>query len=222
MTDRERYKRTFGVLHTSRPISLEGGRERGFAAGPGRSSAPGSSEVDMKRTEAKRNYGFHPSKGLVAACLCACLLLGTGVTAWCCRDSLRAVITGWRGNATVITGENGEGAVILDTDSVSAPVIFEDGRLFDLTGGEPADITAQVSQSEPYITSQTDEDGNTHYFIVGLNSEDPSDYGFAEYIRDADGQWAGGYSVGTALDENGAAPVWLTAGMKALQLPWAG
>ena len=67
---------------------------------------------------------------------------------------------------------------------------------------------------------QKDGDGYTHYWLVGLNTDEVENYGYAEYIKDENGEWVGGYSARASLNSDGKGPEWLEAGKAELGIPW--
>lgn len=195
MTNRERYKQAFGALHASGEINLE---------------------ADMK------NYSARAIRRTAAVCICAVMLLCAGVTAFAANTELKTIL-GWGGNSEIrqTTDENGntETTTYLFTDSLTEPVELENGRIYFIVNGEHIDITDTISE-KTFSYSYVDSDGYTHYWLVGLNTENVGNYGYAEYIKDENGDWIGGYSARASLDNDGKGPEWLEAGKAELGIPW--
>ena len=199
MTNRERYKKAFGVLHTSGELSLE---------------------VTMKQ-----KHAWRPTRRLIIVCICTVLILGLGVTAYAYGEQTIRKIFGWEQNMEITTtvDENGResATTIVHTSDLTDPVEIQDGRMVFLVNGEHLDITNQVSEAKGFHYEYTDEDGNTHVWLVGLNSGALDNYGYAEYIRDANGMWAGGYSARVNIESDGTTSAqWLNTAKSELNIPW--
>ena len=199
MTNKEKYKQAFGVLHASENISLE---------------------AAMNRKEYTK-----PKRKLAAVCVCAALMLALGVTAYAYGGKLIRHIYGWGENLEIVeeTDENGvtQTTSVLYTDNMTDPVEYRDGRMIFLVNGEEKDITDSVSETEAFRYEYEDEDGNTHYWLVGLNTDEPGNYGYAEYIRGSGGEWLGGYSARVNDEPDGSSSaLWLEAGKTELNVPW--
>ena len=97
MTNKEKYRQAFSVLHASGNIVLE----------------------ESMKTEKT----FRPSRKLVSLCVCAALLLALGVTAYAYGDEIAGRIFGWGHNLEITQGtdENGAstGTAVLYTDSLT-------------------------------------------------------------------------------------------------------
>lgn len=175
MTDRERYKRAFASLHTSREIQLE---------------------VTMKKT-------WNLKK---TAILCACILtlFSVGISA----SAYGGAIWGW-GNNVELT-ENGENGydVYLHTDDLTDPVRIENDRMFFIVNEEYTDITDLISEEDGYVYRYTDLLGDEHVWIIGLNSDDLENYGYAEFIYH-NGQMIGGYAARVNTQPDGSTKPWL-------------
>lgn len=199
MTNKEKYQQAFHALHASENISLEKNMDR--------------------------EKHFHPGKKLVGVCLCAALVLALGATAFAYRDVISNRIFGWGNNLEITQGvdENGEdiSVSILCTENMTEPVILSEGRMIFIVNGENIDITDQLSQTKAFQYEYTDGEGNTHFWLVGLNSDELENYGYAEYIKDSTGLWAGGYSARVNIEPDGSTNAqWLEAGKAELQIPW--
>lgn len=199
MTNKEKYKQAFSVLHTSENITLE-------------------ENMNIKKT-------FRPSRKLVALCACVAMMLALGVTAYAYGGEIISRIFGWGNNFEITQEINETGEItttsILHTDNLADPIVFSDGKMLFVVNDESIDITNQISQSEPFRYEYTDEEGNTHFWIVGLNSDEIENYGYAEYIRKPTGEWAGGYSARVNIESDGSTTAqWLEIGKSELNIPW--
>ena len=181
MTDREKYRLAFGVLHASGKISLE---------------------AEM------RTFNF---KKAAALCLAAVLICALAVTAY----AYGASIYGWGGNMEILANEN-EHFVVVHTDDLKEPVVFEDGRMIFIVNGEHIDITDTVTYTEAYRYRYIDNDGYIHDWLIGLNGDELENYGYAEYISTKDGNWQGGYSARV----NGSTVPWLDNAKAEMDCPW--
>ena len=159
----------------------------------------------------------HLTKRAVTLALAACLVLAMAITAGAC--GLFDQVHGWGGNME-ITRTDDDVITTLHTDSLTAPVEISDDRMVFIVNDEHLDITGQVSETTPFLYQYTDEDGNVHHWIIGMNEPEAENYGWAEFICSADGTWLGGCSVRTNLDENNTGPEWLESGKAALGIPW--
>lgn len=154
-----------------------------------------------------------------------CTLLAVAVisgSAFAIYNAYEKRTYGWGKNFEIIeqTDENGRTIKnrILHTDSLTDPVRFEADRMIFVVNGEKTDITDLVSEDSPFAYTYADAQGNTHYWFVGLNSGDMRNYGYAEYICSADGEWLGGYSARTNIDENGTGAPWLEAAKAQIEM----
>lgn len=186
MTDREKYKQAFGVLHASKEIDLE---------------------VNMKTIYFKKT---------AALCLAAVLIIALSVSAF----AVGKVIFGWGGNMEIRNDENGS-AVYVMTDSLTEPVKIVNGRIIFIVNNENIDISDMVSTATAFRYSYTDDDGLIHEWVVGMNGEEPEHYGYAEYIRDAEGNWLGGYNARTNSNPDGTTDAaWLESARREMNCPW--
>ena len=199
MTNEEKYKQAFSVLHASEKISLE--------------------------DNMNREKSFRPGRRLVTTCVCVAMMLALGVTAYAHGEEIINHIFGWDNNLeiTETRDENGDvsSIAILKTDDLTDPVTISDGKMTFVVNDESIDITDQLSQEEAFRYEYDDEDSNTHIWFVGLNSDDPQNYGYAEYIKSPDGTWKGGYSTRVNIDVDGStAARWLENAKVELNIPW--
>ena len=198
MSNRELYKQAFSPLHASENISLE-----------------------VKMEKRKR---FVPTRRILTVSACLVLILSLGI----CAYATGAVkeIFGWGKNYKMEFGvdENGQkySEAVLYTDHLTEPVEIRDGRMIFIVNDEEIDITGQVSLTEAYQYEFTDDDGNTHLFLVGLlDAGDINHYGYAEYIKDPDGNWAGGYDARINKEADGSTSAqWLNNIRNQLHIPF--
>lgn len=200
MTNKEKYKQAFSVLHASEVIPMEGSRKGDI----------------MKRKLFTRR--------LAAACIGA-VVFAAGATAYAYGGELIGHIFGWGGNFEIRELANESGGTtaksVLYTDNLMEPIVIQDGRMIFVVNNQQTDITSLVSETTAYTYEYTDEEGNTHIWLIGLNSDRIDDYGYGEFIRDADGEWAGGYSHGISLEEDGSTSAqWFNEAKKEMNIPW--
>ena len=158
---------------------------------------------------------------VIAAAVCLILALSVTAYAACAYEK----IFGWGNNLEIrrAADENDESvnAVILHTDALTEPVQFENGRMYFVVNNEHIDITDKISQTEAFRYEYSDEEGNTHLWLVGLLSENPGHYGYAEYIKDPSGEWIGGYSARINSEPDGRTEaLWLEIAKSELNIPW--
>ncbi len=199
MTNKEKYKRAFSALHASENISLE-------------------VDKDMKN---KRVF----NKKIMAVCTCCLAMFGVGATVYAHNYQIINKIFGWGNNLEITqeVDENGETSSIsiLHTDNLTEPVKIDDGKIYFVVNDEKIDITDKISETTAFEYEYTDDEGNTHIWLVGLNSDNIKDYGYAEYIKNIDGDWTGGYSarVNIESDEKTNAE-WLENAKSEKTIPW--
>ena len=199
MTNKENYKQAFSVLHASDNISLE---------------------VHMNRKKV-----FKPARKLVSVCVCAALLCALIVTAYAYGGEFISRIYGWGSNFEIKQeiDENGEAVStsILYTESLNDPVEISDGRMIFIVNNENIDITDQISETDAFRYEYVDEEGNIHFWLVGLNSDNIENFGYAEYIKDPSGTWAGGYSARVNTEADGSTSAqWLEKAKSEQIIPW--
>ena len=200
MKNKELYKQAFGVLHSSVNISLE----------------------DCMNKKEEKNRPFR--KPLVA-CACLALTLVIGATAYAYGGEVIRQIFGWENNLKIETlqDENGNevSETMLYTDNLTDPVIIEDGKLYFIANDEHIDITDQVSDTDYFQYEYADPEENTHILLIGLNSRDISEYGYAEYIKDPSGNWVGGCSARVNINPDGSPSAeWIKIAKGDLGIPW--
>lgn len=199
MTNKEKYKRAFSALHASENISLE-------------------VDKDMKN---KRVF----NKKIMAVCTCCLAMFGVGATVYAHNYQIINKIFGW-GNNLEITQEVDENEEtssisILHTDNLTEPVKIDDGKIYFVVNDEKIDITDKISETTAFEYEYTDDEGNTHIWLVGLNSDNIKDYGYAEYIKNIDGDWTGGYSARVNIESDGKTNAeWLENAKSEKTIPW--
>lgn len=199
MTNKEKYKRAFSALHASENISLE-------------------VDKDMKN---KRVF----NKKIMAVCTCCLAMFGVGATVYAHNYQIINKIFGWGNNLEIIqeVDENGETSSIsiLHTDNLTEPVKIDDGKIYFVVNDEKIDITDKISETTAFEYEYTDDEGNTHIWLVGLNSDNIEDYGYAEYIKNIDGDWTGGYSARVNIESDGKTNAeWLENAKSEKTIPW--
>ena len=200
MKNKELYKQAFRALHAPDTISL-------------------------KEVNRVKKAHLRPTRRMILVCACVILTLGLAVTAYAYADQTRKQILGWMRNMELITGVDENGAafseVVVHTEDMAEPVLLRDSKLVFIVNGEQLDITNQVSQIKSFRYEYLDEEGNTHLWLVGLNSDVLSDYGYAEYIKDTNGLWAVGYSARVNIEPDGhTSAQWLETAKNDLNVPW--
>lgn len=199
MTNKEKYKRAFSALHASENISLE-------------------VDKDMKN---KRVF----NKKIMAVCTCCLAMFGVGATVYAHNYQIINKIFGWGNNLEITqeVDENGETSSIsiLHTDNLTEPVKIDDGKIYFVVNDEKIDITDKISETTAFEYEYTDDEGNTHIWLVGLNSDNIEDYGYAEYIKNIDGDWTGGYSARVNIESDGKTNAeWLENAKSEKIIPW--
>ena len=199
MTNKEKYKRAFSALHASENISLE-------------------VDKDMKN---KRVF----NKKIMAVCTCCLAMFGVGATVYAHNYQIINKIFGWGNNLEITqeVDENGETSSIsiLHTDNLTEPVKIDDGKIYFVVNDEKIDITDKISETTAFEDEYTDDEGNTHIWLVGLNSDNIEDYGYAEYIKNIDGDWTGGYSARVNIESDGKTNAeWLENAKSEKTIPW--
>ena len=199
MTNKEKYKRAFSALHASENISLE-------------------VDKDMKN---KRVF----NKKIMAVCTCCLAMFGVGATVYAHNYQIINKIFGWGNNLEITqeVDENGETSSIsiLHTDNLTEPVKIDDRKIYFVVNDEKIDITDKISETTAFEYEYTDDEGNTHIWLVGLNSDNIEDYGYAEYIKNIDGDWTGGYSARVNIESDGKTNAeWLENAKSEKTIPW--
>ena len=189
MNNRDKYKKAFSVLHASTQTDWEA----------------------LMEQKTKKKYGKTTVRLiLIAAVVC---LMTVTVSA----DSVRQLF-GWGGNMEITQHDDGA-EVRIFTDNLTEPVEIRDGRMFFIVNGENIDITDQVSQTKAFTYQYVDEQSVTHMWVVGLNSEELENYGYAEYLKTD--TWQGGYSARVNGNADGTTEAqWLEIWKAENDCPW--
>lgn len=197
MNEAERYKRAFSVLHASEDINME-----------------------VIMNSKRKNISV---KKTAALALAAALILALCVSAYAVGEEVINYVLGWGGKAVIAINVNSDGNEVcsasLSLENSTEPVQIEEGRMYFIVNNEHLDITDDVKDGQPFTYTFVDSEGCTRHFIIGLNSAELENYGYAEFIRYSDGNWAGGYGTNTSIGDE-ASP-WLEIGKKKLELPWS-
>lgn len=196
MTNSDKYKRAFSALETSADFDME--------------------EFMMRKPE----YINH--KRAVTLALAAALILALSISAYAVGGETIKRILGWGGNLVINQGtaEDTEvGSASVSLGALTEPVEISDGRMYFIVNDERIDITGKVSTERPFHYSYEDSEGYTHHWFIGLNSDDLESYGFAEFIKDSDGDWKGGYGHNHRVADGEAQ--WFILGKEDLKVPWS-
>lgn len=196
MTNKDKYKRAFSVLEASRDFDME---------------------VILKSKRTHTSY-----KKAVTLALAAALILTLGISAYAVGGETIKRILGWSGNFVINQGaaEDGEvGSASVSISALAQPVEISEGRMYFIVNDERIDITEQISAEKPFHYSYEDSEGYTHHWFIGLNSEELESYGFAEFIKDSNGDWKGGYGHNHRVDDGEAQ--WFILGKEDLKVPWS-
>ena len=189
MNNRDKYKKAFSVLHASETTDWE--------------------KIMEQNTRRKHK------KTVVKLLLLAAVISLMTVTA--SADSVRQLF-GWGGNMRIDQYEDGA-EVHVSTDNLTEPVEIRDGRMYFIVNGENLDITDQVSQTKAFTYQYVDNQGITHDWVVGLNSENIENYGYAEYLKTD--TWQGGYSARVNINSDGTTDArWLESWKTENDCPW--
>ena len=189
MNNRDKYKKAFSVLHASETTDWEA----------------------LMQQKSKKNYGKTTLKLLLLAAVIS--LMTVTVSA----DSVRQLF-GWGGNMRIDQYEDGA-EVRVYTENLTEPVEIRDGRMYFIVNGENMDITDQVSQTKAFTYQYVDNQGITHDWVVGLNSENIENYGYAEYLKTD--TWQGGYSARVNINSDGTTDArWLESWKTQNDCPW--
>ena len=189
MNNRDKYKKAFSVLHASESNDWEA----------------------LMEQKTKKKYGKTTVRLiLVAAVIC---LMTVTVSA----DSVRQLF-GWGGNMEITQYDDGA-EVRIHTEKLTEPVEIRDGRMYFVVNGENLDITDQVSQTKAFTYQYVDNQCITHDWVVGLNSENIENYGYAEYLKTD--TWQGGYSARVNINSDGTTDArWLESWKTENDCPW--
>ena len=190
MNNRDKYKKAFSVLKASTQTDWE---------------------AIMEQNNQKK-----PRKNAVMLLLLAAVISLLTITV--SANSVRQLF-GWGGNMRIDQYDDGA-EVRVYTENLTEPVEIRDGRMYFIVNGENIDITDQVSQSKAFTYQYVDNQGITHDWVVGLNSENIENYGYAEYLRSGD-VWQGGYDARVNINADGTTDArWLESWKTENNCPW--
>lgn len=163
---------------------------------------------------------YIPRPVMACALVIAFLLAADGVVYAYSGSGIISYFLSFAQNA-VFTREIDENGTVgasasFDTSEAVAPAEYVDGRLIFTGNGEQIEITEQVSETKAYTYTYVDGEKVTHYMIIGGR---PEEFGYAEFMKDADNNWIGGYFQGGVVGGN-ISPVWLEEAKDMLQIPW--
>lgn len=189
MNNRDKYKKAFSVLHASDSTDWEAIMEH----------------------NTKKKHGKTAVKLLILAAVVSLM------TVTASADSVRQLF-GWGGNMEITDHGNGV-EIRVNTDELTEPVEIRDGRMYFIVNGENLDITDQVSQTKSFTYSYEDAQGVIHIWVLGLNSEELENYGYAEYLKTD--TWQGGYSARVNINADGTTEAqWLEIWKTENNFPW--
>lgn len=187
--NREKYKRAFSVLHASQETDWEA----------------------IMKTSREHNMRKAGTKLILAAALVSLLAITASAAGM-------RLMQGWGGNMEVLSREEGM-EVHVHTDNLTEPVEIREGRMWFVVNGENRDITDEISQTEAFTYTFMDEQGITHYWVLGLNGEELENYGYAEYLKTD--TWQAGYSARVNSNPDGTTDaVWLERWKEENNCPW--
>lgn len=165
-------------------------------------------------------------KKMLMLALVSCLVMGLGITAYAYGGEIVSRFFGWGNNmeVTISHDENGSevSEVMVHTDNLNEPVQIRDGRMIFVVNEENIDITDKVTTEEAYQYEYKDADGIIHLWLVGLLEEGILEhYGYAEYLKDDNGDWIGGYSARINAEPDGhVSAKWLEIAKENNVIPW--
>lgn len=152
-------------------------------------------EVPMKTWNLKKT-------AILAAC--AAILLSAAIPAYAYTSS----VFGWGNNLEIVQNGEGEWESWIHTEELTEPVQIEAGRMYFIVNGEHIDITREISEEDAFVYRYTDDLGYEHLWLVGLNSQELENYGYAEFIFQED-RMIGGYSARVNTEPDGTGKPWL-------------
>lgn len=177
-------------------------------------------EKSDSKSKVRNQYRYIPRPAMAGALIIGLLLVAdVGVYAYS-GNGIISYIHSFAKNAAFMRqiDENGAESSIatFDTSGATAPVQYTDGNLVFTANGENMDITAQVSETKAFVYTYIDAEKVTHHLIVGGL---PEEFGYAEFMQDAENNWVGGYFQGGVVGGD-ITPVWLEDAKDMLNIPW--
>lgn len=165
-------------------------------------------------------------KKLSAIVLAACFVVGLGIIAYAYRGQLISRVFGWGNNLEVNTYLDEDGSevseAILYTDKLTEPVKIQENKMYFVVNDENFDITDLVSAEKAFQYEYEDDEGITHVWLVGLLEKGNLEhYGYAEYMKNKQGEWIGGYSARINAEADGHTEAqWLEIAKELNTIPW--
>jgi len=179
---------------------------------------------EVKKMIANTNKTYTPYRKHIIVTAVMAAILALSLTAYAYGNVILAQIASWNGNSLIerYVDENGNltHGVSYGAGDIKLPTELRDGRLYFIVNDVDIDITDIVISGQPFNWDYTDSDGNIHYFIVGGEIDN---IGFAEYIKDADNDWLGGYShniITPDMETPEDHPMWYQVGRENIDCPW--
>lgn len=168
----------------------------------------------------RKIYNYIPKPAIACALVIGLLIATEGSVYAYTGSGIISHFISFAQNAVFTKGveENGSGyaSASFNTSQALAPAEYIDGSLIFTANGEQQDITDKVSQTKAFTYTYIDEEKVTHYLIVGGL---PETFGYAEFMKDADEAWIGGYFQGGVVGED-INPAWLENAKNELNIPW--
>lgn len=115
------------------------------------------------------------------------------------------------GGGRIESGTDGEGndIVTMDMGFASDPAQVRDGKVYFVLDGSDADITSYCTEETYYLYEQIADNGYRHVVLVGGA---PDNLGWAEFVWNESGEFAGG----NATTNEQSAPAWLILAQETL------
>lgn len=182
--------------------------------------------ADAPEKEIMQMNTHNNRKTILTLALAACLVMGLAVTAYAYGGEIVSQFFGWGNNLEVNTfvdeNENVVSEAILYTEHLTEPIKIRNGKMFFIVNDENIDITEQISTEKAFQYEYKDADSITHFWLVGLLEEGVLEhYGYAEYLKNDNGDWLGGYTARINTESDGHTAVkWLELAKENNVIPW--
>ena len=190
MTNKDKYKQAFSVLHASKDMDLE--------------------VLMMKKEKNKKNI---IKKMSVAIAGLAFLFVGSNGIAYAATGStwVSKVINFTTGNGTdvEIVQEDNSLSYQISREGDNDYVSVQDGKLYFVFDDIKEDVTEKCSEENYYKYEYTDEQKMRHVILIGGT---PDTAGWAELIFDENGEYLFN-QMNVGIDDVGEEPVWLLKGL---------
>lgn len=162
-------------------------------------------------------------KKIITIVIAACLVMGLGIVAYAYGGRLISQIFGWGNNLEVNTRLDEDGSefseAILYTDNLTEPVKLQEDKMYFIVNDENLDITDLVSTEKAFQYEYEDDEGITHLWLVGLLEKGNLEhYGYAEYLKNKQGEWISGYSA--RINDGHTEVQWLELAKELNGIPW--